>query len=173
MKVQVLFLALFFSAAPAFAQDREESVLRELGMGGLFAEGNLALRDYQRGNDPVQQLKRFFATEKQPLSSAQEKQLNGIVESQVKAMEAAPPNEETARRLNAEYTKKVSEALTTEQRTALRRYRTEQIMLRGGVQALKLILENAQVPLAADQESKAPAIYVDFNRQVGQFKRRV
>ena len=170
MKYHVLFLALFLSAAPVFAQD-EESVLRELGIGGVFAEGNLALRDYQRGNDPVQQLKRFFATEKQSLSSAQEKQLNTIVEAQVKAMQAAGQNDDAMRRLNAEYTKKVSEALSPEQRTTLRRYRTEQIMLRGGFGALKLILENAQVPFAADQETKVQALYVDLNRQVDQLSR--
>jgi hypothetical protein len=170
MKYHVWFLALFLSAAPAFAQD-EETVLRELGIGGVFAEGNLVLRDYQRGNDPVQQLKRFFATEKQPLNSAQEKQLNAIVEAQVKAMQAAVQNDDAMRKLNAEYTKKVSEALTPEQRTTLRRYRTEQIMLRGGFQALKLILENAQVPLAADQEAKVQTIYVDLNRQVDQLTR--
>ena len=171
MKYLVWVFALIFSVAPAFAQDAEESALRELGIGGVFAEGNLALRDYQRGNDPVQQLKRFFATEKQSLSSAQEKQLNTIVEAQVKAMQAAGQNDDAMRRLNAEYTKKVSEALSPEQRTTLRRYRTEQIMLRGGFGALKLILENAQVPFAADQETKVQALYVDLNRQVDQLSR--
>src|SRR6266566_8455004 len=110
MKFSVWFFALIFSAAPAFAQvaqDREESALRELGMGGIFAEGNLAVRDYQRGNDPVQQLKRFFAEAKQPLTSAQEKQLNSIVEGQVKAMLASAQNEESTRRMNLEYSKKI------------------------------------------------------------------
>jgi hypothetical protein len=171
MKFAVWLFALILSAAPAFAQDREETALRELGMGGLFAEGNLAVRDYQRGNDPVQQLKRFFAEAKQPLTSAQEKQLNSIVENQVKAMQASAQNEESTRRLNLEYTKKINDTLTPDQRNSLRRYRTEQIMMRGGFQAVKLILENGQAPFTAEQEIKAQDLYLEFNRKVDQLAR--
>ena len=44
MKRHLAIVALILFAAPAFAQDPEESVLRELGMGAIFADGNLALR---------------------------------------------------------------------------------------------------------------------------------
>jgi Spy/CpxP family protein refolding chaperone len=172
MKICVCFLTLVLSSAPVFAQqDGDESALRELGMFGVYSLGDLALQEYQRGNDPVQQLKRFFAAAKQPLSSVQEKQLNSIVEAEVKAVQASTQAEDAVRRLNLEYTRKVSAALTPEQRATLRQYRTEQIMMRGGFPALKLILENAQVPFTADQETKAQALYLDFNRQVGELAR--
>jgi len=171
MKYHVCLLALIVSVGPAFAQEAEESALRELGMGGIFALGNLALRDVQIGNDPVLQLKRFFKEAKLPLSSAQEKQLQGTVDAQVKALTDAADNEEATRRINVEYTRKVNETLTADQRSELRRYRTEQIMMRGGFQALRLILENAEVPFTADQEQKVQALYVDFNRQVDQLSK--
>src|SRR6185295_10310880 len=159
----VWILVVFLSAAPVFAQDTEE-LLRELGMGGTFALGNLAVRDIQRGNDPVQQFKRFFAQAKLPLSSSQEKQMKSIVDAQVKALVAnGENNEEGNRRINAEYTRKVNDILTADQRGELRRYRTEQIMMRGGLQALKLIMEDAQTPFTPEQETQAQAIYVDFN----------
>jgi hypothetical protein len=41
-------------------------------------------------------------------------------------------------------------------------------MMRGGFPALKAILEDAQVPLAPDQEVKAQALYVDFSQQARQ-----
>jgi hypothetical protein len=172
MRNRVWILALFLSAAPAFAQEpSEEQILRELGMGGTFAVGNLAVRDLQRGNDPVQQLKRFFAEAKLPLTSAQQKQLSTIVDAQAKALIDNAENPDAARRINLEYSRKVNEVLTQEQRTELRRYRTEQIMIRGGFPALRLILENAQTPLTPDQEKQALAIYDDFNRQVDQLAR--
>jgi hypothetical protein len=172
MKIWLCLLALLLIATPVFAQqEADESALRELGMFGIYALGDLAIQDYQRGNDPVQQLKRFLAEARQPLSSAQEKQLNSIVEAEVKAVQASTKTEDVLRRLNAEYTRKVNDALTPDQRTPLRRYRNEQIMMRGGFPALKLILENAQVPFTADQEAKAQALYLDFNRQAGQLAR--
>ena len=170
MKRYVWVFALALGTAPVFAQDTEESVLRELGMGGLFAIGNLALRDVQRGNDPVQQLKRFFAEEKLPLSSVQERQLNSIVDAQVRALEASQ-SDESARRINQEYTRKVNDALTLDQQRSLRRYRTERIMTRGGFQALKLILDNAQTPFTPEQETQVQSLYAEFNRQVAQLAR--
>jgi hypothetical protein len=167
MKSYAWFLVLVLSALPAFAQE-EETALRELGVFGIYSVGNLALRDIQRGNEPVQQLKRFFSEAKLPLTSAQEKQLNGVVDTTVKELQAAGENEDSVRRINAEYMRKVNEALTTEQRAELRRYRTEQIMMRGGFQALKLILENAQTPFTEDQEKQVRAVYVELDRQVDQ-----
>src|SRR5437867_10833166 len=109
MRYCVWVIAVLLCAAPAFAQEEpsEEELLRELGMGGTFALGNLAVRDIQRGNDPVQQFKRFFAQAKLPLSSSQEKQMKSIVDAQVKALIASGENnEEGSRRINAEYTRK-------------------------------------------------------------------
>lgn len=168
MRRSIWILALSLIAIPAFAQQEQsdEQTLRELGMGGTFALGNLALRDLQRGNDPVQQLKRFFAQAKLPLSSAQVKQLESVVDAQGKALLASSGNEDAARKINQEYSRKVNEVLTQEQRTELRRYRTEQIMMRGGFQALRLIMENAQTPFTDEQEKQIQAIYLDFNQQV-------
>jgi hypothetical protein len=170
MRCCIWILALSLIAIPAFAQQEtsEEQMLRELGMGGTFALGNLALRDLQRGNDPVQQLKRFFAEAKLPLKSAQVKQLESIVDAQGKALLANSGNEDATRKINQEYSRAVNEVLTQEQRTELRRYRTEQIMMRGGYQALRLIMENAQTPFSDDQEKQIQVIYADFNRQVDQ-----
>lgn len=103
--------------------------------------------------------------------SLQEKQLNSIVEAQARALQASASDEDAARRVNREYTRKVNEILTADQRAELRRYRTEQIMMRGGFQALKLILENAQTPFTLEQEKQAQPLYIDFNRQVDQLSR--
>ena len=172
MKLPVWIFVVALCSAPAFAQETsEESVLRELGMGGTFGLGNLAVRDIQRGNDPVQQLKRFFAQSKFPLTSAQEKQLNSIVDAQAKALLAGADNEDVVRRINLEYTRKVNEVLSQDQRGELRRYRTEQIMMRGGFQALRLLMENAETPFTPEQEKQIQGIYGDFNRQVDQLTR--
>ena len=164
-------VALVVFAVPVFAQDPEEAFLRELGMGALFADGNLALRQLQRGNDPVQQLKRFFLEAKLPLTSAQERQLNQVVDAQIKALQNAGQNEEAVRRANIEFTRKSNEVFSAEQRTELRRYRTDQIMMGGGFPALRLVLENAQTPLTPEQEKQASLLYIDFNRQVTQLTR--
>src|SRR5262249_22991500 len=134
-------LGIFLIATPVFAQvgADDANTLRELGMGGTFALGDLAVRDLQRGFEPLQQLKRFFNEAKLPLSSDQQKRLGVIIDTQVDAMLTAGANEGALRRLDLEYTRKVNEVLTPEQRNELRRYRTEQIMMRGGFQALRLI----------------------------------
>ena len=166
---------LIAGSSTGFAQELDEAeILRQLGMGGTFAMGNLALRDYQRGNDPVQQLKRFFREAKLPLTGAQERQLNAAVETQVKTLQALPSdqtNEEALRRANLEFTRKTNEILTADQRAELRRYRTEQIMMRGGFPALRFILENAQTPMTPEQEKQVQSLYEDFNRQVNQLAR--
>jgi hypothetical protein len=140
-------------------------------MGALFADGNLALRQLQRGNDPVQQLKRFFAEAKTPLTSAQERQLNAVVDAQIKALLAAGDDPEAVRRTNQEFTRKSNEVYTADQRTALRRYRTEQIMMGGGFPALRLVLENAQTPLTPEQEKEVAQLYAEFNRHITQLAR--
>lgn len=164
MRSHVWALVIVLAATPAFAQEAEESVLQGLGMGAIFAEGNLVVRDLMRGNHPVEQLKRFFEEAKLPLSSPQRRQLNSLVDTHAKTLEASP-NEETFRRVNLEYNRKLNEVLTVDQRTTLRRYRTEQIMMRGGFPALRLILENAQTPFTPEQETQVQLIYREFNRQ--------
>jgi hypothetical protein len=159
------------AAAPVFAQDEEEQAVRELGMFGVYSLGNLALADIQRGNDPVQQMKRFFAQAKLPLTSAQEKALSGIVDLEGKALQTAGQNEDAVRRVNADYNKKLNELLTADQRAELRRYRTEQIMLRGGFPALQLILENGNAPFNAEQEEQVRALYLAFNQKVNALMR--
>ncbi len=137
-------------------------------MGGTFAIGNLAVRELQRGLEPLQQLKRFFNEAKLPLTSAQQKRLSEIIDAHVEAMLAAGENEASIRRLDVEYTRKVNEVLTQEQRNELRRYRTEQIMMRGGFQALSLVMENAQTPFTPEQEKAVQAVYLEFDKQVDQ-----
>ena len=168
MKYFAWFLVLILSAAPVFAQDAEEAALRELGIFGVYSLGNLALADIQRGNEPVQQLKRFFSEAKLPLTGRQEKQMTAVVDDAVKALQSNVGNEDAARRINAEYMKKLNETLTPDQRAELRRYRVEQIMMRGGFQALKLIMENAQAPFTEDQEKQVQTVYVELARQIGQ-----
>jgi hypothetical protein len=156
-----------FCAVPALAQvPTEEDLLRQLGMGGTFAFGNLAVRDLQRGLDPVQQFKRFFVEAKSPLTSTQEKSLAALVDSQVQAIVAAGEDQQKIQQLNLEYNRKIADLLTPQQRAELRRYRTEQIMMGGGFEALKLVLENAQTPFTLEQEKDDRAIYLDFDAQV-------
>lgn len=171
MKRYLWIVVIALAAVPAIAQDPGESALRELGMGGLFADGNLFLRQLQRGDDPVQQLKRFFTQAKLPLSAAQQKQLSELVDAQVEALQAAGQNEEAIRAANQQFTRKSNDIFTPQQRTELRRYRTEQIMMFGGFPALRLILEDAQAPLSPDQEKQVQAAYADFNRQAAQVPR--
>jgi hypothetical protein len=171
MKRYLWIVVFSLSVSPIFCQDPEESALRELGMGALFADGNLALRQLQSLNDPDQQLKRFFAEAKVPLSAAQQRELKTLVDAQVKALQEAARNEDAIRLANQNFTKKSNEIFTQEQRAELRRYRTEQIMMRGGFGALRLTMENAQTPLTADQEKEVQAIYSNFNRQIAQFGR--
>src|SRR5215467_1480805 len=170
MKTFLLIFALVVSAAPALAQDSDESALRELGIGpfGIYATGNLALSDLKRGEVPVQQLKRFFLEAHLPLTAAQEKQLHGLVDAAVKDLQDAGEKKDAVSRVNVEYNRKVNTVLTQDQRAELRRYRTEQIMMRGGFQALKFILESAEVPLTSEQAEQVQNLYIELNRQVNQ-----
>src|SRR5215467_650153 len=171
MKYHTVLLVFVLAAVPAFAQNAEEEAIRELGMFGVYSLGNLALNDIQRGNDPVQQMKRFFGQEKLPLTSAQEKSLNALIDSEVKMLQTVGQNEDAVKRVNADYMKKLNEILNTEQRAELRRYRAEQIMLRGGFPALQLVLENGNAPFNADQEKQVQAIYLEFNQKVNAMMR--
>ena len=169
MKRWLWIFALVLCVAPTLAQiPTEEELLRQLGMGGTFAFGNLAVRELQRGQDPVEQFKRFFVEAGLPLSSDQVKRLGSLVDFQVEAMVAASGNEQKIEQLNGDYNRKLIELLTPQQRTELRRYRTQQIMMVGGFQALKLILENGQTPFSPEQEREVRAVYLDFDTKVDQ-----
>src|SRR5204862_590822 len=111
MKRFVWIFALLLSAAPAFAQDPEEA-LRELGMGGVFATGDLALRDLDPSTDPVLQLKRFFAEAKLPLTTDQQKRLEAIIEAQRKAMHSNTQGGESTMRMNMEFMRRINGVLT-------------------------------------------------------------
>jgi hypothetical protein len=171
MKYHTALLIFVLTAAPAFAQNAEEEAIRELGMFGVYSLGNLALNDIQRGNDPVQQMKRFFAQAKLPLTSAQEKSFTALIDAEVKVLQSAGQNENEVRRVNADYTKKLNELLNADQRAELRRYRAEQIMLRGGFPALKLVLENGNAPFNEEQEKQVQALYLEFNQKVNALMR--
>ena len=105
-----------------------------------------------------------------PLTSPQEQQLSAIVDTAIKKMRESAGDEAGVRRINAEYMKTLNGVLTVDQRGALRRHRTEQIMIRGGFPALKLILEDATVPFTDDQERDVHAVYDELHRQIDQLK---
>ncbi len=172
MKRYLLILVVaLLSAIPALAQDpAAEDALRDMGMMGSYALGDLALRSATGlPNDPVARLRAFFVEAKQPLSKAQEKRLQAIVDEQWKATQGADgagaPTSDEMRRKNREYFAQVIGVLTVDQQTTWRKYQVQQIKLRGGFEALKLTLEEAKVPLTADQEKQVEAIYDTFNKQ--------
>jgi len=165
----VWILAIYLIATPAFAQDTEEA-LRELGMGGVFANADLSLRELTQANDPVHQLRRFFVEAKMPLSPDQLKRLDAIVEAQKTALHNAGNNESVTSRMNVEFMRRINGVLTPDQNNTWRRFRTEQIMMRGGFPALRFTLEEAQTPLTLDQEREMLAVYTEFNRQVTQLQ---
>jgi hypothetical protein len=166
----LILVVVLLSAIPALAQDPAEDALRDLGMMGSYALGDLALRSATGlPNDPVARLRAFFVDAKQPLSKAQEKRLQAIVDEQWKATQgadgSAAPTSDEMRRKNREYFAQVIGVLTADQQMTWRRYQVQQIKLRGGFEALKLTLEEAKVPLTADQEKQVESIYDTFNKQ--------
>jgi Spy/CpxP family protein refolding chaperone len=171
MKRLTWVLALVLIPMPAVAQQDEEDTLFQLRIGAVFAEGNLALQHLQAENHPVQQMKRFLRDARLPLSSSQERELYAIVDAQITAVQASPQNQEDLHRVNQEYTTKFYNVLTPDQRTSIRRYRTDQIMMYGGFPALKVILENAQIPLTTDQEQQVRALYDEFFQQYREMPR--
>jgi hypothetical protein len=166
MKYAILVLILILRVVPAFAQAPEENVLRDLGMMGVYAEGDLALNDLKQ-NDPLLQLRRFFSEAKLPLTSPEEKRLRASIDTTVKAIREAK-DDATVRKANESFTKSMFAALTPDQQTTLRRYLNQQIMMRGGFPALKLILTNAQTPLTDEQETQISELYKQFNLQADQ-----
>jgi hypothetical protein len=169
MRNSVWALVLALSVGPLFAQDPEDAI--ELRIGAVFADGNLALRDFQAANHPVQQIKRILDEARVRLTAAQERELNSVVDAQQKAVKASSQNDEAIRRINGEYTAKFYAVLTQDQRSVLRRQRTDQLMMYGGLPGLKVILDNAKTPLTADQEKQARMAYDEFYEQFKQLQR--
>jgi hypothetical protein len=163
----VWLFVLLLSAVPVFAQDSDEAALRSLGMGGIYASGNLALKDIDRSSSPVKQLRTFFEGSGVPLTAEQERELESVVQNQQVAVDATNHSPEAIRRVNAEYMRKVIAVLTADQQSAWKRYRNEFIKTRGGFPALKLILEEAGTPFTADQERQIQTLYTTFNQRVG------
>ena len=170
MRNWLCILLLMLPAVPVHAQESEADTLRGLGMYGDYALGDLAVTDIRRGNDPLQQLKRFFIEAKLPLTSAEERQLRKTIDSVIDALQKAK-DDAGLRRANQEFSKSLFATLTPDQQTALRRYRNQQIMERGGFPALKLTLDNAQTPLTDEQETQITAIYKEFSQQADQLSR--
>jgi hypothetical protein len=171
MRYVVWVLAFALGSTLAMAQDAEGPASNELGAFGIFSLGNLAVTDVQKAAEPLEQVKRFFSDVRMPLTSPQEKQLSAIVDTAVNKLRENGTDEAGVRRINGEYMKSLNGVLTADQRGELRRHRTEQIMLRGGFPALKLILEDANAPFSEDQEKNVHAVYDELNHQVDQMKR--
>jgi hypothetical protein len=166
-------LSVLLCAVPAFCQDVEDAALREAG--GLFAFGDLFVRDLNRATDPVVQLKTFFSNAGMPITKDQEKSLQAIVEAQQKDLaatldrlrvEGGPPD--TIRKMNQEYMKQVNAVLTQKQQAEWRHYRVEQLKLRGGFASLQVILEEAKVPLSEEQRMSIETIYKNFEERRAQ-----
>jgi hypothetical protein len=169
MKRQVWILALLLSAVPAFGQvqDQEEAALRELGMGGIYASGNLALHNIEGESTPVQQLRSFFTSSGLPLSIDQERELQTVVERQQAAIEVSDHSPVAVRRVNIDHMRRIMSVLNPEQQLAWKNYRNEQIKSRGGFPALRLILDEAGTRLTPDQERQVQALYAALNQRVG------
>ena len=101
-----------------------------------------------------------------PLSKDQMKRLDDVIDAQKTAVLNAGNNEVAISRINVELVRKINGVLTPQQSSTWRRFRTEQIMMRGGFPALKLILENAEKPLTEDQESAITGFYNEFNEHI-------
>lgn len=166
MKRCLWVLVAFMGAVPCMAQITEDTDVLTLGAQSF---GNLAIRQINSANDPVQQLREFFERERLPLRKDQVQKLEGIVEAQQKELRALlnrvsddKSRADAGRTLNQEYMKLVNGVLTTEQQNVWRHYRVEQIRLRGGFPSLKAMLENAGVPLDAAQQSSIQKIFENF-----------
>ncbi len=171
VKYGLCILVLMLRIVPAFAQESEEDMLRDLGMMGDYALGDLVLNDIKRQNDPLLQLRRFFVEAKQPLTSAEERQLRANIDATMKALQSAK-NDTDVRRANQAFSRNMFASLNPDQQATLRRYMNEQIMMRGGFPALKLLLDNAQTPLTEDQQNQIIPLYKQFNDQADQLARQ-
>src|SRR5262245_43735003 len=102
MKRYLWMLSLLLSAVPALAQDPDEAVLREMGIGGVYAVGNLALKDLDHNSTPVRQMRNVFRDAKLPLSFDQIDSLEDAVATRDLAIQYAR-SAESIRRANTDY----------------------------------------------------------------------
>ena len=82
---------------------------------------------------------------------------------------AAPPIADNPmvaeiRRMNEELLGKVTASLKPEQQAVIRKFQNDQIRARGGIDALKLTMEEAGAPLTPDQIPQIQALYVEENQ---------
>ena len=68
------------------------------------------------------------------------------------------------RRMNEELLAKVTASLKPEQQTVLKKFENDQIRARGGLEALKLTMNEAGAPLTAEQLPPIQALYDEQNQ---------
>ena len=68
------------------------------------------------------------------------------------------------RRMNEELLAKVTASLKPEQQAVIKKFQNDQIRARGGIDALKLIMEEAGAPLTPEQIPQVEALYVEENQ---------
>jgi hypothetical protein len=168
--IRVVFvLTLGLLAMPIFGQELDEVASREAG--ATFAYGNMFVQNLIQSNDPVRQLKLHFEGVGMPLTRDQEKRLAAIVAAHQKQLAAtlnrAASEERSSevRKLNLGYMKQANAVLSPAQQSEWRHYRVEQIKLRGGFAALQYLLDDAKVPLTAEQKAAIETIYKNFDER--------
>jgi len=178
-----VFLAcvLMFVAAPAFAQE-------EAGRGG-----DMGVQLVPVGPDNVKAIKETLAKAKITLTRDQENALKPIIEETVKAMEELNAQMGAGRgagrgggegrgrgagggrgmnpmqiarlgELNDQFEAKMKTVLNPDQVTAWDAHKKEEIKRGGGIEALKVILGDANAPLTAEQEQKIAPLYQELFR---------
>lgn len=81
------------------------------------------------------------------------------------------PMGETMRRMNEDFQAKVNPLLTPPQQEAWKKFQNDQIIQRGGYEALKLTLDQAGAPITPEQEPQIQALYQEMNQQRGEMFR--
>lgn len=81
------------------------------------------------------------------------------------------PMGDAMRRMNEDFQAKVSPILTPAQQEAWQKFQNEQVMQRGGYEALKLTLTLAGSPITAEQEPQIQSLYQEMNQQRGEMFR--
>jgi len=74
-------------------------------------------------------------------------------------------------RINVDLQNKVTAQLKPDQTAALKKFQNDQIKKAGGLGALKLNMQEAGIPLSADQEAQIQALYADEAQQRRQLMR--
>jgi hypothetical protein len=182
----MLAIVCVFVASPIFAQDVD------LGLGSDVS--SLLNLPAPRGNAPVRgtspvdrlvRLRELLAGANLPLTKEQETTLNTLLNTEIPAMRrtlqerigASPRNlpnmDELAPeiiRLNDQLLAKMAAApgLNPEQREFIKKLYEDQVKSRGGFDAVKLTLENAGVPLSAEQIAQIQPLFDQQNQTKGE-----